>query len=498
MKNRLVTPTFSTGINDAIATIDAYKNKVSSTINILPDIEDTAIGETLNIIKSGDFTKDLQIKNYLTGITANTASFGIDKDSILKGIVASNNDLLSSLKSLSPSLQAGLTAAKGISKVAITINGITKLIKGADLTSLTGLGNMIKSISGAQLPISFKDKSGLTNLCSNLVKECEKIGIPKSFSTLSNAINDSTISLGMVKNLGSYVIETSSSSLLADISSTPFGKSLYTYNPSFIDDFVSIYKEPSKLFTQKNLDKYTDTSTIFTQENIDKYNAVKEYTTITDSFDKINPGWDMSRNVSTDETSGTSHEDRLAEFNKISASMTKIDPNYEHADEMTMEDKLMEYYIISDGLKNIEATNPDTPDIFLDEKLIDFNKVKESINKLEDLDKTNASVEEKTSIFSDATYSFESVKVKYTAPPEDTGTDTSINMSIFSKISDGFKSIMTKAADAIAGIFDTSDPSNVNSAANTSNDKYLLLASEFGNPTALSELKRQFPRVIFK
>lgn len=718
MKNRLVTPTFSTGINDAIATIDAYKNKVSSTINILPDIEDTAIGETLNIIKSGDFTKDLQIKNYLTGITANTASFGIDKDSILKGIVASNNDLLSSLKSLSPSLQAGLTAAKGISKVAITINGITKLIKGADLTSLTGLGNMIKSISGAQLPISFKDKSGLTNLCSNLVKECEKIGIPKSFSTLSNAINDSTISLGMVKNLGSYVIETSSSSLLADISSTPFGKSLYTYNPSFIDDFVSIYKEPSKLFTQKNLDKYTDTSTIFTQENIDKYNAVKEYTTITDSFDKINPGWDMTRNVSTDETSMVSHEERLADFNKISASLRVVDPNYEHADELTMEDKLVEYYAISDSLKNIQATNPDAPDILLDEKLLEYNelsaslkdlsfldkldttfddrladfqatsaslrnldptnpdapdmtmderlaeyeeiskslkevpieypetgdltlderlaeynrisdslknidnldennlslddrlaeyhviseslrtiddsviteltlderlaeyeKISESLKSINDLDinvltiedrlaeyniiseslrtvkdldigeatldeklaeyekiseslrtikeldssesysnlkldvykeitdsleninaitVSNASMEKKTSIFSDVSYSFESIKVKYTEQPEIVPRDESLNANVFSKISDGFKSIMTKAADAIAGIFDTSDPSNVNSAANTSNDKYLLLASEFGNPTALSELKRQFPRVIFK
>lgn len=717
MQNRLVSTTFSTSPNDAIATVDAYKNKDSATINALPDIEDTSVTDSLNIIKSGGWTKDLEVKNYLTGITANTQSFGVDKDSVLKGVVASNNDLLSSLKSLKPALQSGLTAAKGISEVAVTLNGITKIVKGADLTTLTGLGNMVKSLSGAPLPISFKDKSGLTNLCSNLVKECSKVGIPKSFSTLSNSINDPSISNGMVKNLSPFVIANSDTALLADISSTPYGKSLYTYNTNFIEDYAGEYNAPSKIFTQANIDKYNESGTIFTQENIDKYNEVKEYNSISDSFDKINPGWATCRNVSSEETSIASHEDRLAEFNKISASLRVVDPNYEHADELTLDDKLVEYYAISDGLKNIEASNPDVPNIYLDDKLLEHNTITQSIANIEFLDRldgtfdekldefnntsirfgeldpdnpdspimtteerlamysdaaeglkdisidaptdgdltiddrltefnnidmtfknienldennlllddrlleydkisaslqtindsviteltleerlaeyekisislktineldsngltvnerltqytkisdslklvkdldigeigfderaleyskvsdsllliknidsfeayqdlkllqyksieeslnnvrdatmSDASTEKKTSIFSDASYSFENMKVIYTEPPE-VVQDSSINVSVFSKISDDFKSLITKASNAVMGVFDTSDPSNINSAANTTNEKYMLLASSFGNPTALSELKRQFPRVIFK
>lgn len=359
MLDRLTTTTFSSGPNDKILAVDAYKVNNSASVNVLPDINDSLDLSAFTVIKSSDVDKKTNWQKLFDDAAAKKQGLLVTPDNLVKGVVSGSPNLLSALKSLPSSIQTGLTNVKGITNISATINGITSIIKKADLATVSGLGAMVNSLSGANFPINFKDNSGLTGLSTNLIRESSKLGIPNTFTAFTKSIEDKTILSGIVKNLTPDIIKNSDSSLLAEIADSPVATDIVKYTPSFGTDFVSNYQSPL----------------------------------------------------------GLSYDEQKVEFFSITSSLNKIDP---------------------------------------DNNICRKTYIDESI------------------------------------------TDKSFNSFNFSKLSKDFKSLLEIGAAAAVVYTVISDVFGLNTATNTPVDQYMTLASGYGNPRALDELKRNFPLVLFR
>jgi hypothetical protein len=237
---KLAATTFSTKADDTLATVDAYAQKSSKVINATPDVVTAADLGNLAGLKGATVGADLKFLS-----TTVTQGLKVDKDALLKGVLGSNSGLIGALKGLPPIIQEGMTKAKGLSSILATVNGVTSVIKNANLSTLSGMGSLINGLSNTNFPIAFTDTSGLINLGSNLVKQATSLNIPGVLSAITSGIANKSIVNGIVRGSLSTVIGSSNVGLLSDIAGSSSGKYVTKWMPSFSQDFTKQFVLPS-------------------------------------------------------------------------------------------------------------------------------------------------------------------------------------------------------------------------------------------------------------
>ena len=286
----LATTTFSTKADETLATLDAYAVKTAGVVNIAKDIKGALEYDSLAGLKGGTLGSGL-------ALLSNTATEGlrVSEASLMSGILGSNSTLMSSLKSLPRTLQSELLNAKGaLSSITATVNGVRSLTKGADLSSLTGVANLISNLAGSKLPLAFTDTSGLIALGTNLVKQATALGIPDALKAFSAGVSGKDILSGMVKNLLPVAIGSSNMNLLSNLANCPLARDVTKMMPSFVGDFTKQFTLPRG--TSRNA-----------------YPGV--LASMNDSFSKLDPNWLGS------EVTGAVN---LTAFNGCSADMSAV------------------------------------------------------------------------------------------------------------------------------------------------------------------------------
>jgi hypothetical protein len=265
---KLANTTFSTKIDEKLAAIDAYAQTTALVKNNeTPDINDAvnldgfnglkgSIGDKLNIFAKGG---DLGLK--------------ITPDALSKFLVSTNSGLQTALASLPNGLKSLITTGGQLSKITATINGITSIVKKADLSTLKGLSSVISAVSGANFPISFTDKSGLIALSGNIIQQASALGIPNVLKAFTDNINDKTILLGIAAKVLPLAVSTSDLNMLSNIASSKFAKDVLKIKPSFLNDFSKNFKLAA------NLKQSSFESSIYSLRS---------------SFNKINPNWNKT------------------------------------------------------------------------------------------------------------------------------------------------------------------------------------------------------------
>jgi hypothetical protein len=270
MVARLAKTTFSTGPNDVLAAVDAYLKKDSGVTNAIKDISDLFSANSLSVLKGGNLLNSKELKSLITGVDVLTGKIKINPEALLKGVIASNPDLVSSLRGLGDDLQTKLLSGVGVSDITATLQGISKSIGIADLSTLTGVGSMVNSLSNGNFPISFVDKTGLTSLATSLIKQASSLGIPDTFTAFTASITDTKMLGDIAKQLIPSLITGSSSNLLKSIANSPIGKNIIKQVPNLITEYIGNYKKPAE---------------------IDQAQAKEEYETIDGSFEQMSPEW---------------------------------------------------------------------------------------------------------------------------------------------------------------------------------------------------------------
>lgn len=236
---KLTDTVFSTGADEALAAVDAFKVQNAKVINLLPELKQALDTDALTGLKGGNLGEGVAFLSKTA-----TAGLKVNSDALIKGVLSSNSGLIGVLRSLPATLQAGITSAKEISKIVATVNGVKHLITNADLSTLQGVSKLISGVAGAPFPITFLDKTGLTELSTNLVREASRLGIPDAYGAFISGMDDKTILRALTKNLLPTVLGTSNLNLLSSIAATPLGQDVTKLMPSFARDFTKQFVLP--------------------------------------------------------------------------------------------------------------------------------------------------------------------------------------------------------------------------------------------------------------
>lgn len=266
---KLAPTTFSTSVDEKLATVDAYALTSALVVNNnLPDVNDTTNLDGFKGLKGASPGAGLQLFKPTGGI-----GLKVNSDSLLKSITSANSALQTALSKMPNGIKSALLKASGKSEILGTIAGITSTIKGADLTTLTGLGSLIGSVAGSNYPILFNDKSGLIALSGNIIKQASEIGLPNVLKAFTDGITDKGILSGIAKEIMPHIVSTSNVNMLSNLASSSLAKDVLKNQPNFISDFTKNFKLPANL-KQSQYSNYTDS--------------------IKSSFFAINPNWNKT------------------------------------------------------------------------------------------------------------------------------------------------------------------------------------------------------------
>lgn len=313
MRDRLTATTFLGGPKDELAAPDVYEKEDSLNVNISTGEDtDAATSEDMKSVQGGNSMDPKAAEDLALDMCKSDAGLELNADSLLKGIVSSNSDLLSGLNSLPAELQSQLlkvntalspvqSIVSGVSNIVATVGDISKTIINADLKTLNGLGTMLNTLAcDKTLPISFSDVTGLSNLITNLIREASNLSIPNAFSGIVNCIQNNTMLGDITQNLIPDVISNSDTSLLVQMATGKTAVDIIKYSPSFAVDYTSNYVAP-----------------VFTTSA----GIVNEYNDITTSLSIIDPTWGTCRSTDTDNSiNGTASTTASEDFRKLEIS----------------------------------------------------------------------------------------------------------------------------------------------------------------------------------
>ena len=243
-----IAPTvFKTGVEDSIGVVDVYTE--TSAITPIDDVtvDDVVDPNSLSSLMGGNLSANAPI---VTGITSD--GIKVDANALKTGVISSLG-LSSTLSSLAAGIKEGITEVKGYTNILAQAGSIVNTIKSANLTSITGVANMLSTISSkaGSLGVNINgtiitDLSGSSNLSSTILNQAIKLGIPNSFSQFANGFkNNPNLLLNITNKILPNVINNSDINTLSNISTSVIGKSVMAANPNLINNFASNYKLPS-------------------------------------------------------------------------------------------------------------------------------------------------------------------------------------------------------------------------------------------------------------
>jgi hypothetical protein len=304
----LATPTFVTGVNDALAVADVY-NLVSPGVitdieSVLSDIESISsalLGSGLLSVleeasalqavatSSGSATSGLTINP--TGSTSSvaTASSGstatsvastpVDLSTLLARLGTTSSQLNTAIRGLSPNAQATITAGLNnntSSPQQLTLNGETTTVQSSNYSDIAQVANIINAFTGQSSAAISSDTQAFAAIISGIVQICANLGLPNSFAAITAAIEDAAILAQAAQLCLPSALTTGDLQSIASMANQLTSGVVININPTIVNTYVSNF-----------------TTNFYAMIGYDTSQANGALTTIIDLLYQIDPSWNQ-------------------------------------------------------------------------------------------------------------------------------------------------------------------------------------------------------------
>lgn len=271
MPMQLAQPTFLTGPNDKLATVDVYTQQSNTVINNRPDTWSmSSLGGAASLLGGKGMLASLPLGGGVQGIL----SAGISGLTSTLGVT--NPALAKAVKALTPlatrEIEKRLPA--NINNIIASVGSVSRIVDIAKSGNVMGVVNAVNGIAqSVGVPgIKMTDPQGLIALSSGLVAQGIQSGVPGVLTTLktSNVIQGNAAMNAVVKNVMPAVIQKGDLGALKEITMVA-PSSLVSLNDNTIGEFCKAYPDPT---APKTPGQYT-----------------AEFGDIKNSFQTINADW---------------------------------------------------------------------------------------------------------------------------------------------------------------------------------------------------------------
>lgn len=199
MAQSIAAPTFVSGPDDKLNTIDIYKINNSQVINSVQDIirkYDPTLAKSLAGVNKVD------ISNITKSILNNTNVTGQRKQ-LLDRVLVNNPALSATIRTMDKDLQDAINKGLnvGLGGVKTSFNNITSNIKFDDVLKSQQLSEMIKSITGSPVGQFVKDTAAEVNGYTSVIKNALGIEMSGVTKVIVDTISDRTVLTLMAREL---------------------------------------------------------------------------------------------------------------------------------------------------------------------------------------------------------------------------------------------------------------------------------------------------------
>ncbi|MNU19604.1 hypothetical protein D3C71_78350 [compost metagenome] len=276
MTPQLAKPTFLSGARDDLAAADVYTRTTGTVINRIQSLLGADDIDLSAVLRGGDFLlKQLPI---ITGLTSG-GSLILNKDNLVARLLVSSNSLSRSITSLTGDLSNSLVAQVGLNlpsvgEVYSKVGDVVQRVSAASLSNIGALGSMINQITGQSNLYSVIDKDALVGLYTGVVREATRFGIPNSFTSLMNGVNDPYIVQRVAAQALPQLINSSDTGGILAMTQRVAPGALTMGYPQALGDFTSKYRAPAG--------------------SVDATRPA-EFTSVMNTYNAVQPGWNSCK-----------------------------------------------------------------------------------------------------------------------------------------------------------------------------------------------------------
>jgi hypothetical protein len=267
----LATPTFMTGVNDALAVADVYNlvnpgvitdiesvlsdiEAISSALlgsGLLSAIEGSSVSLTPVATSSGSATSGLTTSSTQStpSATSGTTSTGtsvtttpVDLSILMARLGTTSSALNTAIRGLSTNAQNTITAGlnnNASSPQQVTINGVSTTVQTASYSDIAQVAAIINNFTGVQSVAINSDQQAFASIISGIVQICANLGLPNSFAAIASQITDNTILALAVSLCLQSALAAGDLQSIASMANKLTPSVVISANPTLIQTYVS-------------------------------------------------------------------------------------------------------------------------------------------------------------------------------------------------------------------------------------------------------------------
>lgn len=290
----LAKPVYMEGVNNSLASVDAYTKTVSGVVNSATNQFKDTSGKILDALRGLHIKEDLQyLKQLVSGLKNFAKNFSV-KELInrlatvfpqLKTLVKAYNDIKAIGKSFEKLVN---DLYKEYKAVLVEVNGFLAVIDRTDYNNAMSLASAVNSITDGEFKYAVKDVNGQAAMFGALMAQAVRLNVPGVIPSLVKRIQDYVTLHAVVSAVGSEIVKASSIPALKEASENPgFATILMHVYPNFIADYLHNFKIPKG---------YTEADYGFLS------------LTILKAFRKLDSQWDMVSRLANDGKAITTYD----------------------------------------------------------------------------------------------------------------------------------------------------------------------------------------------
>lgn len=291
---QLATPTFLSGPQDDLASVDVYDQKSLEVINSIQDLQDEqelSLYDSLRGGAAGAMDTDTILQSY-----SGAGELVVNKDNLIKRLSATSSSVLSGIRNISNQVAGAINKAiPGNAPLLAKVGTIVKQVQSTNLHSLASIGGTIANLTGNPQLFSLQDQGAQIGLYSGLVQEASRLGIPNSFGELMAAVENPYILRQVALQALPTIVGTSDIHSLGAMAEQLARGNVKHMLPQVVQQFASSFQRTTVL---------------------PAHEQKHEWGQIQDTFDDIDPDWRTCRRELDDGTT----EEVLSLHNLSSAS----------------------------------------------------------------------------------------------------------------------------------------------------------------------------------
>lgn len=247
MADQFAVPTFLSGANKDMATVDTYARRTSSTANNAASSFKRIQDSVARVVKGSKIVTDSALFKSVSDKVEQLDTRAIsDRLASIRAVTGKAADTFNTVKGLGSELQGSIYTASNIySRASAEVNGIKSFFNRKNFISLDSAARAINDLSYTNFPLVLSDASTTIGVKSLMVQKAIGLKMPGAITAMTAGVTDQTELNGIVKDVGSGIVESCDIYALNEVAnSKTCSHILMGQSPDILSDFAKDYTIP--------------------------------------------------------------------------------------------------------------------------------------------------------------------------------------------------------------------------------------------------------------